>query len=132
MKYIKFKAIIILAVLLVAGSCTNDFIEMNTDPNNPTTVPATNVLASVIQAHASGNHDEWSLGNEHGSYAGHISKIQYIDEARYEYRETVVNGRWTRFYNYMNDLKKAMELAVDEENMNLEAFARFGGKSGQG
>jgi len=123
MKYIKFKAIIILAVLLVAGSCTNDFIEMNTDPNNPTVVPATNVLASAIQAHASGNHDEWSLGNEHGSYAGHISKIQYIDESRYEYRESVVNGRWTRYYNYLNDLKKTMELAVEEENTNLEAAA---------
>ncbi len=123
MKYIKFKAIIILAVLMVAGSCTNDFLEINTDPNNPVVVPATNVLASAISSHANGNHDEWSLGNEHGSYAGHISKIQYIDEARYQYRESVVNSRWTRYYNILNDLKKAMELAVEEENVNLQAAA---------
>ena len=112
MKYIKFKAIIILVVLMVAGSCTNDFIEMNTDPNNPVLVPATNVLASALWYQASNNHDEWSLGNEHGSYAGHISKIQYIDESRYQYRETVVNDRWTDYYNVLNDLKKVIELAV--------------------
>lgn len=123
MKYIKFKAIIVLAVLLVAGSCTKDFLEINTDPNNPTAVPATNVLASALWSHASGNHDEWSLGNEHGSYAGHISKIQYIDEARYQYRETVVSGRWTRFYNYVSDLNKAIELAAAEENVNIQAAA---------
>jgi hypothetical protein len=121
MKYIRF-AFLALAVVLV-GSCTEKFEEMNVDPNNPTTVPATNILASVLWVHADGNHDEWSLGNEHGSYAGHISKIQYIDEARYQFRESIVNNRWNRFYLLLSDVQQIYNQASEDQDDNMMAVA---------
>ena len=43
---LKFKQVIILVILVVfaVGACTKDFEEINTDPNNPTNVPALNIF----------------------------------------------------------------------------------------
>ena len=43
---LKFKQIIFLVILVVfaVGACTKDFEEINTDPNNPTNVPALNIF----------------------------------------------------------------------------------------
>jgi hypothetical protein len=42
--------------------------------------------------------------NEPSSYANHLGKIQYIDEAAYRFREGVVNSLWASTYVNINDL----------------------------
>ena len=123
MKNINLKAILVLVIMLLAGSCTKDWEEMNVDPNNPTDVPTGNILNWVIRHVADTHFDEWTLGNEHGSYAGHISKIQYIDEARYQFRESVVNGQWNNFYLQQLNVQKIYEKAVEDEDVNMQAAA---------
>ncbi len=125
----KMKKILNLKVLLVFGliftftSCTKDWEEMNTNPNEPTEAPATNILAYSLRYCGDNFFDDWMGMNNFLSYGGQVSKIQYIDEARYEFRESTVNNAWANMYLTMNDLKKAMELAEAESNPNLKAAA---------
>ncbi|MCK7541808.1 MAG: hypothetical protein MZV63_68460 [Marinilabiliales bacterium] len=66
---------------------------MNTDPNSATDVPAENILINVERAIANTLGDVWWTGNNTSSYAGHIAKIQYIDENRYAERDAIIE-RW--------------------------------------
>ncbi len=109
--------------LLFLVSCTKDWEEMNTDPNNPTIVPATNLLGQSIRYFADNYYDAWFNMNNTGTYAGHLGKIQYLDESRYFERESSINNSWTYLYYTANDLESAKKLALEEENLNLYAAA---------
>lgn len=112
-----------LVGLLFLVSCTKDWEEMNVDPNNPTIVPATNLLGQSIRYFADNYYDAWFSMNNTGTYAGHLGKIQYLDESRYFEREGVINNVWTYLYYTANDLESAKKLALEEENRNLYAAA---------
>ena len=79
--------------LLLTTACTDDWEELNTDPNNPTVVPATNLLAQSIRYFGDTYYDAWFNMNNTSTYAGHLGKIQYIDEARYYERESVIDDK---------------------------------------
>lgn len=121
----KFKLIIsgVLAGLILFGACTEEWEDMNTDPNNPTEVPATNLLAYAMRYFADTYYDAWFNMNNTSTYAGHLGKIQYIDEARYFERESVINDQWTYLYYTAMDLENAKAFALKDGNRNLYAAA---------
>lgn len=120
-----FKITVIFSFLILfIGSCTEDFEEMNTDPNNPVSAPAKNIMVNAIRATGDSFFDDWQGMNNFMSYAGQVTKIQYIDEARYGFREGVVNTAWANYYLLLNDLKKAQEIAKEDENPRMEAAAK--------
>ncbi len=122
-KILNYKVLLVFGLIFTFVSCTKDWEEMNTNPNQPTTAPATNILAYSLRYCGDAFFDDWMGMNNFLSYGGQVSKIQYIDESRYEFRESVVNNAWRDMYNTMLDLKKAQELAGEEENPNLQAAA---------
>ena len=76
MKTMKNIRIISLAVLLmIAGSCTKDFDEMNTNPNAATVVPASNVLLRAFISSTGTLFGERLDVYYAGSYAGHTAAI---------------------------------------------------------
>ncbi|MEZ4884360.1 MAG: SusD/RagB family nutrient-binding outer membrane lipoprotein [Chitinophagales bacterium] len=94
---IKFLLIIML-IPLTFTACTDDFEQMNVNPNQPTAVPNTNLLVSSI---TSGTRR--ILGeNFNMTYAGlwsqQYAKIQYIDEDKYAYRSDAFDSHWGRLY----------------------------------
>lgn len=116
-KLLNIKAFLVLALIFMMVGCTKDFEDMNINPNEPNEAPSTNILAYSIRYFADNFFNAWQDMNEPASYAGHISKIQYIDEARYAFREGVVNNAWRDAYNVMNDLQKIIDKsAEDKEN----------------
>lgn len=115
--------VVVLGLLFVGNSCTNDWEEMNVDPNNPKEVPATNILANTIRYTGDQFFDDWQGMNNFLSYSGHVTKIQYIDEALYDYRESVVNAAWRDYYITQLDLKKMRDIAVENEKPYTEAVA---------
>jgi hypothetical protein len=121
----KFKIILsgILVGLLFFSSCTEKWEEMNVDPNNPTEVPATNLLAQSIRYFGDTYYDAWFNMNNVSTYAGHLGKIQYIDESRYYERESVINTNWRDLYRVAVDLENAKKFAMRDGNMNLYAAA---------
>lgn len=121
MKNIKFLGVIFISMLIL-GSCTKDWEEMNIDPNSPTDVPAANILTYVERAMSNTFFDVWWTGNNTSSYANHISKIQYIDENRYAERDGII-ARWNTLLTYVVELNKIIEKAQEQENPSMEAVA---------
>ncbi len=66
-KYILSTALV--ALLFVLGGCTSDFLDINNDPNNPTTVPITQLLPTVEVDMAG------AVGTSVGGLSGYTSAL---------------------------------------------------------
>lgn len=109
------KIFLFLAVVIAITGCERNFEEINTNPNDPTEVPATNVLLSAITSGL--NRVQGSSLNM--TYAGlwvqHYSKIQYIDEDNYNFRADAIDAHWTGLYaGPLFDLQDIINRATDE------------------
>lgn len=116
----KIKLFAFFAVLVIAGSCTKDFVRMNTNPNSATVVPATNVLGQSILNACSQLFGERLDIYYAGTWAGYTAHIGIGD---YEYRVGINNDQWKGMYTVMTYAADAMKLAKAEENNNLYAAA---------
>lgn len=124
MKKFQYILILMLGLMIIQTACTKDFEEINTNPNNPTDAPSINIIANVVRLHTQGYYDAWGDMNEPSSWANHLGKIQYIDEAAYRFREGVVNNLWSNTYLNVNDLQ--LVIAKESQaagNVNLKAIA---------
>lgn len=122
-KFIKYTTMLVLGVGLLLTSCTEDWEEMNENPNQPTDPPAQNMLAFTIRHISQEYYDAWFDMNTTETYVGHLGKIQYIDESRYEYRAGVINGLWYDTYQALNNLKTIRETAKEEGKTNMQAVS---------
>lgn len=114
------KVISLALVLLVMGSCTKDFDQMNVNPNAATVVPATNVFLQATLTLTYTLFGERLDVYYAGSYAGHTAAIGTGD---YEYRVDINNSMWRSMYIAMTYFVDAMKLAEAEGNTNLYAAA---------
>lgn len=121
MKTIKnIKVISLAALILILGSCTKDYDEMNVNPNAATVVPATNVFLRAIVSTQGTLFGERLDVYYAGSYAGQTAAIGLGD---YEYRVDINNSMWRSMYIGMTYFVDAMRLAEEEGNDNLYAAA---------
>jgi hypothetical protein len=116
-------SIVLLGLIFFGISCTEGWEELNEDPNNPSKAPATNILAHTLRVTGDAFFDDWQDMNNFMSYAGHVTKIQYIDEAKYDYRESVVNTAWTDYYTLQLDLQKMRNIAEEQNKPKTYAVA---------
>lgn len=119
----KILAVTFITTLFIAG-CTDKFEEINTDPDRAKDAPATNVLAFVLRYHSDTFYDAWNNLNEPSTYGGHLAKIQYIDEARYNYRPGVVENKWYYTYIQLNNVNEIKKKATADEANNLLGVAK--------
>ena len=121
MKIIKYiKVLSLAALMLVIGSCTKDFDEMNVNPNAATVVPATNVFLRAMTSITNTLFGERLDVYYAGSWAGHTAAIGTGD---YEYRVDINNSQWRSMFIGMTYAVDAMKLAETEGNTNLYAAA---------
>lgn len=119
----KILAMTFLAAFLVIG-CTDSFEEVNTDPDRAKDAPATNVLAFVLRYHSSTYYDVWNNMSEPSTYGGHLTKIQYIDEARYQFRPGTVENKWYYGYITLQNVAEIKKKAEADEAKNLLGVAK--------
>ncbi len=116
---LKNKLLILLGVLaLTFTSCNEDLLELNVDPNNPTVVPAVNI---VTQAEFSMN-DLLSGGALNYGWTmlltQHWSENEYGESSRYTVDGNDFNGIWSTFYaSILSDLQVAKELIQEDPNV---------------
>ena len=106
-------------------ACTGDFEEINTNPNSPEAVPSAPIL-TYVERIMSGSWlgNEWYNFNESSSMAGHITKISYIDEARYGYRSGTISNMFSLPYSYIRSLNRILINEEGEDgNPNMRAVA---------
>ncbi|WP_209332508.1 SusD/RagB family nutrient-binding outer membrane lipoprotein [Lunatimonas salinarum] len=119
MKHIAKHLLTLSLVALGLASCTEGFEEMNTDPNNPTAVPAENLLT---QAEFSLSNLMWSRGLnfEFGMLmVQHFSQSEYAERSRYNQNPSNFDAIWNTFFaNGMNDLQVGMQITEAYKNLN--------------
>lgn len=96
MKYIKYSMALLLT--LAIGACTDNFEEINTDPNQPPIVPTSALLTSAQKQLMDHTWDEWTNGRRGMQLAQYWSSNQYSDESRYAFRSSISNSYWLFFY----------------------------------
>lgn len=100
----------------MASACTDNFEEMNTDPNQPSNISSDLVLAGIIETTSDLMHDSFH-GGDMAAWVQHFGKVQYNDEERYSPRATVLNNTWNLFYSRgLSDAVEMENLATAEGN----------------
>ena len=117
---IKLSAAVLL-VFVIATSCTDNFSELNTNPNVPGIDKAAPdmLLTNAIESMTDRVYEIF-LGHEMGScWVQHMAKVQYTDEDRYIPRVTVINNTWTSFYAASGqDLATIYQVGMLRQNDN--------------
>jgi hypothetical protein len=125
MKNIINKTAALLFSLLALYSCTGNFEEINTDPDALNDVPPTNVLVYVLRTTAEqfgGDMDGF------GTYAGYISKIQYMDNlGGVVPTNNTWGNRWINCYRSNEQLRVVLEKteATADGNKNIRWACRI-------
>ena len=113
----KIKIIVLLMTTAFFASCDKDFEEVNTNPNDPTSVPSELLLGQVSRNTINNIYTVQYGGDMGACWAQQWGKVQYNDEARYIPRDGNINGIWTSLYTSVaQDADKMYQLAVEEGN----------------
>lgn len=123
----KYRIILFVFFCLgIVSSCDKDFEELNTDPNNPVAVPAHLLLGSTQRIYSNVLHGVLGgTGGDMGAIWAQLwTKVQYNDEERYVPRRGVIDNIWETLYaSVVSESNSMYDLAVEEENTNLQAAA---------
>lgn len=119
MKYIfQYKYAFLLGLLLLGNSACDDITELNIDPNNPTQVPAANL---VTQAEYELNNLLWSRGyNAEWTMlcVQHWAQNEYAEESRYTVDGNDFDVEWIEFYaNVLKELQTAYDIIENNEEI---------------
>ena len=115
--------LLILAVAFSGVACEKDFDQINTNPNRPEVVPATNILLSAVSQGIRRTHGASMNMTYAGLWAQHYAKIQYIDEDWYEYRPDAFDGHWQGLYaGPLADLQAILDKEPAQSNMRAAAM----------
>jgi len=121
----QFKIItILLFSLLLSVSCDNNFEEINTDPNNPTSVPSDLLIPGVVRGAQNQSYSLFTGGDMGACWSQQFAKVQYNDEARYIPRQGVITSVWDTYYAVViSDANAMYNLAMEEGNPNMQGVA---------
>lgn len=107
-----------LAFVAFAHTSCEDVTELNIDPNNPTLVPASNLITQAQFSlynllHGRGLNAEWGM-----LMTQQWAQTEYASDSRYEADANSFNGTWGTFYTgVLAELKSARSLIVANENI---------------
>ncbi|MDR2805637.1 MAG: SusD/RagB family nutrient-binding outer membrane lipoprotein [Dysgonamonadaceae bacterium] len=122
----KYKLIVLFSVILVTFNSCSDFLDVNTDPNNPDTAPAKMTLSAAEMSTAAFYNNYLMI---YGSiWAEHLSQNftsnQYNAINDYNPQPTDFNWMWSEsFSGALNDYKKVLEVAEADEDWNMYLIA---------
>jgi len=114
---------LMFGAILFAG-CTDKFEEINTNPDSPKDAPIDNILAWSIWQTSAHFFDRWFMLDEPASFAGFVAKMNYIDEARYQFRSGVQDTNWRLFYRILLNLREIQATSHELGLLNMEMAAK--------
>ena len=110
----KVAPLMLTIFLTCLSACTNDFEELNTNPNQPEEVSADLLLAQVLTSAANNIAlESWGAGNIIAQYS---AKINFTDFDRYQWGSN--EGFWNSMYGNLRDIYNVLEIARSEESAN--------------
>lgn len=119
MKNIFFKIILALAVIAIVPACTDEFEEINTNPNSPVSVNSALLLPQIQRDMVNAVIGEaWGIGN---IVIQHTAKIQFVNEDRYLWGE--INSIWNNVYDNMRDVNNIILQSEELKQNNYKGIA---------
>lgn len=133
MKALK-KILIICLVIGAFSSCKKQLLDINTDPNNPTTASASadlvlanalNTTASIYDAATNGNNNfAWAgLWLGHISYSGNYAIA--TENISYNLTNSFAQGTWDNLYDNIEDYDFVEKKGVETGNNFYRAIGMF-------
>lgn len=130
MKTIKYITLVLVGILLF--SCEVDYLS---DPNQPEVAPTSGIMNRVQKRLMDDTRDEWFSGRQSLLWVQYWNQVNYTEEDRFQYRETVNQTDWDDLYKNAQDLIDLIELNTNEDtkgdmlqygpNVNQIAAARI-------
>lgn len=90
--------------------CTDQFSEINTNPNSPSSYLSYAVFNSANKEFIDGTRDGWVSARLSLSWMQYISQAAYTDESRYKYRDSQGDNLWFTGYSVAQDYKTIIDL----------------------
>jgi len=115
----KTKILFLAIVLTIFSGCDSDFGEINTNPNNPESIPASLLLPTVIRNTVYEIGDlTWNYGNVVAQFS---AKIQFTNEDRYNWGPQ--SDPYSTFFNTLRDVNNIILLSEEKSENNYKGIA---------
>lgn len=109
MKVLKYISFLIVGILLF--SCEVDYLH---NPNEPLIAPTGGLMSRVQKQLMNDTRDEWMTGRMSILWVQYWNQVNYTEEDRYQYRETVNKAGWDDLYTHAQDLKDIITINTDD------------------
>lgn len=125
MKYLIQTGVVLLGLALTA---CEDYLDVNTDPNNPSDASIQLVLPAAMASTAS------EIGGDLQNLGGFWAQVytqspkasQYRNIDSYNINTDLFDGNWTELYaGALNDYKRVIEKSLDQEEYNFYLIANL-------
>ena len=116
----KIDKLLLICAFFSAISCTEDWTEMNINPNQTSMVPPTNIFGAGLTLVAGQLFGERIGIYYTGTWSGQLAAIGAGD---YEFRVNINNSQWDNLYRGMAYFEDARINALKEGNNNLAAVS---------
>lgn len=94
-------------------SCTQDFDEINENPNNPETALSYGVWNASNKLVTDATRNSFESGRVTLPWVQYSAQTAYTDEDRYAYRLTSGDALWTNLYTAASNYKKIIDMNTD-------------------
>ena len=94
-------------------SCTQDFDEINTNPNNPETALTYGVWNASNKIVTDATRNSFESGRVTLPWVQYSAQTAYTDEDRYAYRLTSGDALWTNLYTAASNYKTIIDINTD-------------------
>ena len=125
MKKIKYiLALVLVSQAFMFTSCDDDFQEVNTNPNDPSNVPANLLLAGTLRNTANEVQSIFLAGEAGSCWVQHLGKPVYNTNELYVPRQNSIESLWNTMYATVLKEADLMENAAAlEGNNDLQGVA---------
>jgi hypothetical protein len=113
MKLLKYFSIVLLGGLFFT-SCEVDYLD---DPNEPVVVPTSGLMSRVQKQFMDDTRDEWMSGRMSLLWMQYWNQVNYTEEDRFRFRETVNKAGWDDIYANALDIKSIIDINTNPELM---------------
>lgn len=111
------KIVFAAAALIFSGtaivSCTQDFDELNENPNNPESPLTYGVFNYANRVVMDGTRNSFESARVALPWVQYSTQTAYNDEDKYAYRLTSGDALWTQLYTAASNYKKIIEMNTD-------------------
>ncbi|WP_114782342.1 SusD/RagB family nutrient-binding outer membrane lipoprotein [Botryobacter ruber] len=115
--------VLLVAMSCISVSCTDDFEEINTDPNRIEKISPGTLLNPIVYEMASFNT------SRSNAFTFEIMQVSLPfpspsgGEHRYDIGDNAGNSTWNTYYRWLTNIKEMREAAASAQDANYEAIA---------